>query len=67
MTSPLKALVGSTVKRAELSNLKMVAGNEKKYSKVVVDGQLKEWIGFGWIPLRRATKKDRETYPIVED
>lgn len=55
------------VKRAELSNLRMVAGNEKKYSKVIVDGQLKEWIGIGWIALRKATNKDRAKYPEVED
>lgn len=53
------------VTRKELSNLRMVAGNEKKYGKVIIDGKLKEWIGFGWIELRDATASDRKRYPEV--
>lgn len=55
------------IARCELSNLRMVAGNEKKYSKVVIDGKLKEWIGIGWIELRDATADDRKRYPEVEE
>ena len=53
------------ITRKELSNLRMVAGNEKKYGKVIMGGVLKEWIGFGWIVLRIATEKDRKRYPEV--
>jgi hypothetical protein len=50
----------------ELSNIAMVNGNEKKY-KIVIDlGILKEWVGIGWIELRKATTKDLKTYPAVE-
>ena len=39
----------STVSRGELTSHKMAAGNEAKYSKVVLNGILKEWVGIGWI------------------
>jgi len=54
-----------TIARSKLSNHRMIAGNEKKYSVVIVDGILKEWVGIGWIELRQATKKDKEKYPTV--
>ena len=54
-----------TVKRSKLSNLRMTAGQEKKYSVVVVDGRVKEWVGIGWIDLREATAEDREKYPVA--
>lgn len=49
----------------ELSSLKMSCGNEKKFKKVIDDGILKEWVGIGWIALRRATKSDASIYPKV--
>ena len=55
------------VKRSELSNFKMVAGNEKKYSRIILDGVCKEWVGFGWIPVGKATEEDYKRYPEVED
>jgi hypothetical protein len=55
------------IKRSELSNLRMTAGNEKKYDKVVIDGKVKEWVGIGWVTLRDASDKDRTRYPVVED
>lgn len=51
------------IPRSELSNLRMVAGNEAQYSTVIVDGQVKNWVGFGWITLRDATDEDRATMP----
>lgn len=54
-----------TVKRANLSTAKMTAGNERKYSKVILDGMVKEWVGIGWIDLRKATKADRANIPEV--
>lgn len=57
----------NTIKRARLSNLRMVAGGEKRISKVVLDDEVMEWVGIGWIPIRKATKSDRETYPTVVD
>ena len=55
------------VQRNELSNIRMVAGNEKKYKKVILDGMVKEWIGIGWIDLRKATAKDKKKFPTVKD
>ena len=55
----------NTVRRRELSNIRMVGGNERKYKAVIQDGVLKEWVGFGWIEVRDATPEDNEKYPVV--
>jgi hypothetical protein len=66
--STLEAEVNTvTVKRAELSTLRMTAGNEKRYPLVILDGVVKEWIGFGWINLRDADETDFNNLPVVED
>jgi hypothetical protein len=54
-----------TVKLSELETLRMVTGNEKKYSKVIVDGQVKEWVGIGWIDID--DEPDEKLYPVVVD
>lgn len=54
-----------TVKASELSIIKMVGNNEKKYKAVIENGILKDWIGFGWIDIRTATKEDHQKFPIV--
>lgn len=56
-----------TITRAELTNLRMVVGNEKKYSVVIIDGVVKEWVGIGWIEIRKPTEEDLKTLPVVED
>jgi phage/plasmid-associated DNA primase len=56
------------VKRSELSNLRMIAGNENKYDLVIDEnGNLKEWVGIGWIHIRHATEDDYKDYPELED
>lgn len=55
------------IHRSELSNLRMVAGNEKKYDIVIIGGVVTEWIGFGWIDLNDATEEDYKKYPQVVD
>lgn len=55
------------VDRAEFSNLKMAAGNEKKYTHVIDDGELKCWVGIGWVTERKATAEDRAKYPTARD
>lgn len=49
----------------ELSNLRMAAGNEKVYDKVVDEGTLKEWVGIDWFEVRKATAADKKLYPTV--
>ncbi len=53
----------------KLSALRMVAGQEKKYSKIIdTDGKLKEWVGIGWVDIKEADKvtaADRKKYPAV--
>ena len=56
-----------TVRRSEISNIRMAAGNEKKYSMVILNGGLKEWVGIGWIPIRSATDDDRKKWPTVAE
>ena len=54
-----------TVHARELSTLKMVAGNEKKYKTVIHQGVVKDWVGFGWIELRKPTLEDKRKYPVI--
>jgi hypothetical protein len=61
-----KRRTGMKVKASELSTLKMTAGNEDRYSKVIQDGRLLQWVGIGWIDLRTATEEDYSNYPEVE-
>jgi hypothetical protein len=56
-----------TITRSELSNLRMVAGNEKKYDIVIINGMVREWVGIGWIDLRVADAKDHKAFPTVVD
>lgn len=54
-----------TVPVSELSTLKMVAGGEKKHSVVIHDGEVKRWVGIGWITERKATEEDLKDYPVA--
>jgi len=56
-----------TVKRSELSSIKMAVVNEKKYPRVILDGNVHNWVGFGWVDEGKATDEDLEKYPEVED
>jgi len=38
-----------TVHARELSSVRMVGHNENKFSKVVDDNEVKQWVGFGWV------------------
>lgn len=57
----------ATVKVAALSSLRMVAGNEQTYTIVIHNGELKEWVGIGWVSRGKATTEDYHTYPVVID
>lgn len=54
-----------TVKSSELASFRMVAGNEKKYDKVIHEHRVKQWVGFGWVDEGPATDEDIAQYPIV--
>lgn len=45
-----------TIDSAELSNSRMVAGNERRIRKVIVDGTVREWVGIGWIDCGKPTR-----------
>lgn len=55
------------VQRRELTTIRMVAGGENLHPIVIDDRTVKEWVGIGWIDLRRATSDDFTKYPIVKD
>ena len=55
------------IHRSELSNRRMVAGNEKKYDIIIIGGVVKKWVGIGWIDLNDATEEDYNKYPQVVD
>jgi len=63
MTSELPPKQAVTAK--ELNNLRMVAGNESKYDRVVLDGKVMAWVGIGWIEERDAFPDDYDNYPVV--
>jgi len=56
-----------TVHIKNLSTIAMTTGGEKKYTKVIHNGILKEWVGIGWVDIRKATARDRATYPTVKE
>lgn len=56
-----------TVKRAELSSLAMACGNEKRITRVILEGTVRNWIGFGWIDEGKPTPQQRKTLPRVID
>lgn len=56
-----------TIKRSRLATITMVAGEEKRTSKVIDHGHLHQWVGFGWVDEGAATETDFATYPTVLD
>lgn len=54
-----------TVDAAELSFLRMVAGNENKYDRVIDEGVVKQWVGFGWVAEGPPDPIDVESCPVV--
>lgn len=54
-----------TVHIDDVSNIRMVAGGEKRHPIVILDGILKEWVGIGWIGNLPPTDEERAKYPIV--
>lgn len=37
------------IPRRDLTTIAMVNGKEAQHSVVVVDGRVRQWVGFGWI------------------
>lgn len=55
------------IKRSELSTIKMVAGGEDRISKVILDGNVRQWVGIGWVDEGPASAADKLKYPRVLD
>lgn len=62
---PLYPAPANCVQASQLSKLRMVAGNETKFSRVIHEGVVKEWVGIGWIKLEKATEFELQNLPIV--
>ena len=56
-----------TVRRSQLTNLKMVSGGEKTHPIVIDRARVREWVGFGWIDCGSADAEERAKYPLVID
>lgn len=67
MPAALNLFPAGAVKRSELAPIKMVAGGEKKHSRVIDGGDVLEWVGFGWVNEGPASDEDRRTCPQVVD
>lgn len=52
---------------SKLSTLRMAAGNERLYSRVILQGAVMFWVGIGWVNEGPAQEKDFEVYPVVID
>ena len=56
----------NTIKRSQLSGLRMGDG-EGKPCKVILDGQVMNYVGIGWVDEGVASAKDKKEYPTVVD
>jgi hypothetical protein len=54
------------IKSVECSTVKMVAGNERKFTAVVHNGYVKHWVGFTWLCDRTAVRSDYKKFPVVK-
>jgi hypothetical protein len=57
---------GGTLSFRDVSKYDMIAGNERNFTTVIVRGEIKDWVGFGWITIRDATQEDADRYPVVQ-
>jgi hypothetical protein len=54
-----------TISARKVTRMAMVAGGEKRISKIVYNGRLWEWVGIGWIDRGQSSPADRRKYPVV--
>jgi len=57
----------NTIPISKCSTIAMVNGGERTHPTVVHGVVLKQWVGIGWINLRKATQEDKEKYPSVSE
>lgn len=53
------------LRRGDVTNAKMVAGNERRFTRVVVDGRVKCWVGIGWVDEGDPTPAQLRSLPLV--
>ena len=65
-TGHYKAVV-KIVSRSELSTSRMIGGNEKQFTSVIMDGKVNHWVGFGWVDEGEPNEDQKLTLPIVSN
>lgn len=55
----------AVIEAAALSTFAMTTGGEKTHPRVICDGEVREWVGFGWVSEGEATPADRAELPVV--
>ena len=58
---------GQVIPRKEISKLRMVAGNETLFTKIIDGGKVFQWVGIGWIDEGEADPNDYASLPVVAD
>lgn len=53
------------VLQSELTTIKMTTGNEKLFTRVIDEGIVKNWVGFGWVEEDKADLGDCKKYPWI--
>lgn len=51
----------------QVSTIHMVEKGETTHPRVIHDGIVKNWVGFGWVEERGATEEDYNKYPEVKN
>lgn len=54
------------IKASELSNMQMACSSDKP-TRVIMDGDVMQYVGIGWVNEGPATEDDKQKLPIVED
>lgn len=53
-----------TIDESELENFRMVARKDKP-GTVIHEGMVKDWVGIGWVTVRKATAADKKKFPVA--
>lgn len=56
-----------TIKREKLNVISMGSGGKGKPTKVILDGNVHQYVGIGWVDEGKASAADLDKYPTVVD
>ena len=55
------------LRRSDVSNVAMVGGNEKRFTRIICDGRVQNWVGIGWVDEGPPSIAQQGRLPIVVD